>query len=63
MDLVCEECERRCAVGYCEDCKEVLCAVCLALVHIPSAGGEAHVHLAQVMSPSCAALWRENEYV
>lgn len=47
-DLFCEECERRYAVGRCEDCEETLCAVCLAILHIPSAGGRAHMHLALV---------------
>ncbi|CAM9701067.1 unnamed protein product, partial [Ectocarpus fasciculatus] len=46
-DLLCEECERRNAVGCCEDCGEVLCAACLAIMHIPSTGGQAHPHLAQ----------------
>lgn len=47
-DLVCEECERRFAVGYCEDCEEALCAPCLAIMHIPNASGQAHMHLTQV---------------
>ncbi|CAM9443050.1 unnamed protein product, partial [Ectocarpus sp. 13 AM-2016] len=46
-DLLCEECERRNAVGFCEDCGETLCAACLAILHIPSTGGQAHPHLAQ----------------
>ncbi|CAM9250306.1 unnamed protein product [Ectocarpus sp. 4 AP-2014] len=46
-DLLCEECERRNAVGFCEDCGEALCAACLAILHIPSTGGQAHPHLAQ----------------
>ncbi|CAM9942898.1 unnamed protein product [Pylaiella littoralis] len=46
-NLLCEECERRDSVGYCEDCEEVLCAVCLAIMHIPGTGGQAHAHLAQ----------------
>ncbi|CAN0577576.1 unnamed protein product, partial [Ectocarpus sp. 12 AP-2014] len=33
-DLLCEECERRNAVGFCEDCREALCAACLAILHI-----------------------------
>ncbi|CAM9177058.1 unnamed protein product [Ectocarpus sp. 8 AP-2014] len=45
--LLCEECERRNAVGFCEDCGEALCAACLAILHIPSTGGQAHPHLAQ----------------
>lgn len=47
-DLLCEECERRFAVGHCMDCDETLCAVCLAVLHIPNACGQAHMHLAQV---------------
>ncbi|CAN0475496.1 unnamed protein product, partial [Ectocarpus sp. 12 AP-2014] len=34
-------------VGFCEDCREALCAACLAILHIPSTGGQAHPHLAQ----------------
>ncbi|CAM9648104.1 unnamed protein product [Ascophyllum nodosum] len=47
VDLLCEECERRHAVAKCEECNEVLCPLCLAILHIPSAGGQAHPDLAQ----------------
>ncbi|CAM9398370.1 unnamed protein product, partial [Laminaria digitata] len=49
-DLVCEECERRNSVAYCELCEEVLCAVCLAIMHIPATGGQAHIHFIQARS-------------
>ena len=51
VDLLCEECERRHAVAKCEECNEVLCPLCLAILHIPSAGGQAHPDLAQARSP------------